>query len=99
MQLVPFEGELNNLCAHVDLANHIHPSDRKEVLEAVQGIRGRLLNIARKDASEEDKLKSCEEVKEIIRGLLGINELTSMRKLIISESMKFLKNDGKGEAS
>lgn len=94
VQLVPFENDIKDIAAFAALADDLldaEPRERQQAIKARDDFARNLRTAASKTATMENKHLAIEEVKERLRTILGINELTMMRTMIISEAMKFLK--------
>jgi len=95
LQLEPFEDAISEMSAFSHLANNLRggaTADRAEAIKAMNDIYHSVLEVTNKKVTEENKDIAIEEVKERIRAILEINELTKMRKMIISGAIKFLED-------
>ena len=95
IKLDPFERALNEIAANSHLVEVLRGEDQKGRNNAVHkmyDIFKQVLNVEHKEITEENKDIAVEEVKQKIRSILGIDELTEMRKMLIQEAISFLKN-------
>ncbi len=96
LELAPFQKAINEISALSGLSSSLsgeEPNGRNSAIKKMYSIFHNVLNIQDKEVTEENKDIAVEEVKEKIRSILGINELTKLRKLIISESIEFIEKN------
>jgi hypothetical protein len=95
LQLEPFEESIREMSAHSHLANDLsgQPTEgRRTAITAMNDIRRRLLGPQAAEIAEQNEAVTAEDVKECIRSILGINELTKLRKMLVSGAIKFLED-------
>jgi hypothetical protein len=94
VQLEPFENKLQDMSLQADIADDYEGQPGNEKNNAVNAIHEVYLSvwgIGKTDTTKDDQNISVEDIKERIRLILGINDLTTMRKLLVSEAIRFLK--------
>jgi hypothetical protein len=95
LQLEPFEYAIRDMSMQAELAKDFQnePGDsRIKAIKAMYAIFHSVLNIEDKEITEKNEQIAVEEVKEKIRSILGINELTKMRKMLVSGAIRFLED-------
>lgn len=95
LQLEPFEDAISEMSALCGLGTRLRgetDENRAETIKAMYGIFHTVLGIEDREVTEQNRHITVEEVKERIRSILGINELTKMRKMIVSGAIKFLED-------
>lgn len=94
-QLEPFESAINMISAQAVLVEDYGEDAGKERAHAVKAmheIYRSLLKREERGVEKDDQEVSAEDIKEKLRMILGINELTKMRKLLVDGAIKFLED-------
>lgn len=93
--LEPFEKKLSEMSAQADLVEDYKDQPGKERANAVKAMHAvyrSVLGRGETDTTRDDQEITTEDIKERVRSILGINELTKMRKLLVSGAIKFLED-------
>lgn len=95
LKLEPFENALFSIGTDSHLVTALEGTDQPARLAAIQRSYAKLMNVLGFKGSESDPQQdpdiASENVKEQVRNILGINELTEMREFIIRKSMDFMR--------
>ncbi|MEX2488128.1 MAG: hypothetical protein WD356_01215 [Pseudomonadales bacterium] len=95
LELEPFEDAVNRIGALTHLAN-ISSKDEsvQQALDESYAIFAEVLGLERLRETDPEQRKELanENVKEKVRGILGINELFEIRKFIIERSARFVRD-------
>lgn len=96
LQLEPFEKAINEIGAKTYLVHALQdPKDlkRSKALDESYNIFANVMGIDKlnEDAPDQKEELAVENVKERIRGILGINELFEIRSFIIQRSAEFAR--------
>ncbi|MBI3545536.1 MAG: hypothetical protein HY081_02915 [Gammaproteobacteria bacterium] len=94
--LEPFENALNEIGALSHFEKMLEGGDkqaRSNAIEKMFSIFKKVINLKDEKIIEENKEVAIEEVKAKIRNIIGIEELSEMRKKIISVSLAYLRKD------
>ena len=89
LQLDPFEDAINEMSAFSGLGAGLRG---EEATKAMYSIFHTILGIEDREVTEQNRDITVEEVQERIRSILGINELTKMRKMVVSGAIKSLED-------
>jgi hypothetical protein len=98
LQLEPFENALSRMSTQMGLADDLigdgqsHDVRVKAIHEA-HSIFKKVLQIGKEDPSNENSVVSVEVIKERIRSILGIEELTRIREKLIRQALQLLEKD------
>lgn len=94
VQLEPFENKLRDMSLQAGIVEDYKDQPGKEKSNAVKAmyeVYRSVMGIGDVDIAKDSQEVSAEDVKERIRSILGINDLTKMRKLLVSEAIRFLE--------
>ncbi len=96
LRLEPFEKAVRQIGASHHLVEALGAQDedgRRKAIDEMYGTFKQVMQLKGYKYSPEQKEVAIEEVKERVRSILGIEELTEMRKLLMGEALAFLKTD------
>lgn len=99
-KLNPFERAIIDISANSQLAKSLESSDSESRSKAIERAHSLLMAVlgirAGKDSCPESAEIASEHVKESVRRVLGIEEITLMREFIIQRSMNFMRESSSG---
>ena len=99
-QLVPFEKAINKVGALSGLSKSFEKSSalseedsqaRKSAIKEMYQIFHQILNLKKDQESVEDSEIAVEIVMDKVRSILGIEELTKLRKILITRALAFIE--------
>ncbi len=93
-RLEPFENKLSEMSAQAGIVEDYQDQPGQEktnALRAMHAVYRSVLGMEKPDATIDDQEITAEDIKERVRSILGINELTKIRKLLVSGATKFLE--------
>lgn len=98
LKLEPFENALRKLGAQAHLVNQLRADQAEARSKAIDESYSLFMNVMElgklKETDPDHKKEiAIENVKEEVRAVLGINELTEIRSFIIRKSVEFVRND------
>ncbi len=95
LQLEPFENAIHSIGTTFGLAEDL-PASSEDRSKAISGSYNELKKVLGLDSieaedSDKENVIAKENIKEKIRSILGINELTEIRLFIIKKSIDFIE--------
>ncbi|MGB2254100.1 MAG: hypothetical protein ACPH56_03665 [Spongiibacter marinus] len=96
LKLEPFEDALNRIGAMthlVEALGNTQPDTRSKALDESYAIFMNVMSLGKLKETDPDHKKelAVENVKEEIRNILGVNELSEIRRFIIERSVEFAR--------
>lgn len=94
-ELMPFEAALNKIDALSELSEDLkgYDNERREgIIDRKYQIFRDIMNLEEKKDEEGSEI-ALDRIKEKIRSILGITELTKIRSMLIKEALSFLEKD------
>ncbi len=98
-QLEPFEKAINEICALSGLASSLTKSGnaedqkaRKNAIKKMYKIFREIMNLRNDPEVVENSEIAVEIVKKKVRSILGIEELTRLRKILVNRALRSIEN-------
>ena len=94
-QLDPFEKALSEVGALSGLSNSLgkeNQQDRKNAIKKMYQIFHEILNLEKDPEIVENSEIAVEIVKKKVRSILGVEELTKLRKILINKALAFIES-------
>lgn len=96
LALEPFENALNKISALSHLVEALRGTgdqDRSKAITEMYSVFREVMHIDKPENIKVNSEIAVEEVKERIRSILGIDQLTKMRRKLVQQALESLEND------
>lgn len=98
LKLEPFENALQKIGAQSHLVKQLQTNQaeaRSKAIDESYALFMNVMDLGKLNETDPDHKKeiAIENVKEEVRSVLGVNELTEIRGFIIRKSVEFVRND------